>query len=90
MLTESAIEAFAIKLLVRLGYTYLHGPDIAPDSENPERSSYADVLMRDRLTQAARRINHKLPRDVIDMALKECDASTRPTCWRITRPSIAC
>ena len=71
MLTESAIEAFAIKLLERLGYIYLHGPDIAPDSVSPERSSYADVLLHDRMTQAARRINHKLPRDVIDMALKE-------------------
>jgi type I restriction enzyme, R subunit len=71
MLTESAIEAFAIKLLERLGYVYLHGPSIAPDSESPERSAYADVLLFERLTQAARRINHRLPKDVVDAALKD-------------------
>lgn len=30
MLTESAIEALAIKLLERQGYTYVHGPELAP------------------------------------------------------------
>jgi type I restriction enzyme, R subunit len=71
MLTESAIEAFAIKLLVRLGYTYLHGPSMAPDSEHPQRAHYADVLLPERMTQAAQRINHRLPKDVVDMALKD-------------------
>ena len=78
MLTESAIEAFAIKLLERLGYTHLHGPSIAPDSDNPERSDYAEVLLSARLTQAARRINHRLPRDVVDMALKDVQRATSP------------
>ena len=78
MLTESAIEAFAIKLFERLGYTYLHGPDIAPDSDSPERSSYAEVLLLDRMAQAAGRINHKLPRDVVEMALKEVQRAHSP------------
>ena len=77
-LTESAIEAFAIKLLERLGYTYLHGPSIAPDSDNPERSDYAEVLLSARLTQAARRINHRLPPDVVNMALKDVQRATSP------------
>jgi type I restriction enzyme R subunit len=34
-LTESAIEDFAIKLFERLGYSYTHAPDIAPDSDRP-------------------------------------------------------
>lgn len=29
MLTESAIEALAIKPLERQGYTYVHGPELA-------------------------------------------------------------
>jgi type I restriction enzyme, R subunit len=79
MLTESAIEGFAIKLLDRLGYTYLHGPSIAPDSGNPERGSYAEVLLQGRLSQAVKRINHRLPRDVVDIALKEVQrAATSP------------
>ena len=53
MLTESAIEAFAIKLFERLGYIYVHGPDMAPDSDSPERSSYAEVLLPGRMARAA-------------------------------------
>ena len=78
MLTESAIETFAIKLFERLGYIYLHGPDIAPDSDSPERSSYAEVLLPGRMAQAAGRINHKLPRDVVEMALKEVQRAQSP------------
>lgn len=33
-LTESAIEDFAIKLFERLGYSYVYGPDIAPNGNN--------------------------------------------------------
>lgn len=70
MLSESAIEAFAIKLLVRQGYTYVHGPALAPDSEQPERSHYGEVLLDGRLTQAARRINDRLPVVVANQAVK--------------------
>jgi hypothetical protein len=36
-ITESEIETFAIDLLESSGYDYIYGPDIAPDSETPER-----------------------------------------------------
>ncbi len=78
MLTESAIEAFAIKLFERLGYTYLHGPDIAPDSDNPARASYAEVMLLGKLTQAALRINHKLPANLVESALKEVQRAHSP------------
>ena len=71
MLTESAIEAFAIKLLERQGYTHVHGPELAPDSDHAERSHYGEVLLGARLTQAARRINHRLPADLVDLAVKD-------------------
>lgn len=70
-LTESAIEEFAIKLFERLGYDYIHAPDIAPDSEHPERSRYDEVLLTERLTQAIRRINPHLPDTLIAEASKE-------------------
>ncbi|RJG06544.1 hypothetical protein D3870_11455 [Noviherbaspirillum cavernae] len=60
-LTESAIEEFAIRQLERLGYTHLRGPDIAPDSERPERGNYAEVFLSGRLEQAVRRINSRRP-----------------------------
>ena len=77
-LTESAIENFSIKLFERLGYSYLHGPDIAPDGEYPERSHYAEVLLVGRLEQALRRINPKLSNDVLHLALKEVQRIQSP------------
>jgi type I restriction enzyme R subunit len=70
-LTESAIEDFAIKLFERLGYDYLHGPDIAPDGIKPERNDYAEVLLSGRLEAALKRINPGLPAALLLDALKE-------------------
>ncbi|MDD2465788.1 MAG: type I restriction endonuclease subunit R [Desulfobulbus sp.] len=77
-LTESAIEEFAIKLFERLGYSYIHAPDIAPDGDNPERSHYSDVLLNGRIEQAIRRINPKLPSAVLQVALKEVQRINSP------------
>lgn len=37
-ITESEIEKFAIELLESQGYQYIYAPDIASDSDTPERS----------------------------------------------------
>jgi len=70
-ITESAIETFAIQLLERQGYSYVYGPAIAPDSDAPERASFEEVVLVERLRTAARRINHTLPHDVVEDALKQ-------------------
>lgn len=77
-LTESAIEDFAIKLFERLGYSYIHAPDIAPDGEKPERSRYDEVLLTGRLEQALKRINPKLPPAMLQAALKEAQRISSP------------
>jgi type I restriction enzyme R subunit len=64
-LCESAIEKMAIEELVELGYTYLSGPDIAPDALLAERNSYGEVLLKKRLTDAVVRLNPALPYDVV-------------------------
>jgi len=70
-LTESAIEDFAIKLFERLGYSYVYAPDIAPDSDRPERSRYDEVLLSGRLESALKRINPKLSPALLQAGLKE-------------------
>jgi type I restriction enzyme R subunit len=70
-LTESAIEDFAIKLFERLGYDYIHAPDIAPDGDRPERSRYDEVLLMGRLEVALQRINAKLSPALLQAGLKE-------------------
>lgn len=72
-LNESAIEAFAITLLEQQGYIAIHGPDIAPDGDTPERSDYAQVLLTGRLDKAIRRINPRLSEDVLQQARKEVE-----------------
>ncbi|NQE05823.1 hypothetical protein C5S32_08125 [ANME-1 cluster archaeon GoMg1] len=55
-ITESAIEEFAIELLEKSGYQYVHAPNIAPDSDTPERNRFEDVLLLERLQSAVGRI----------------------------------
>lgn len=70
-ITEHSIEDFAIKLLEHLGYHYIYAPSIAHDGEFPERSSYEDVLLNERLAEAVSRINPTLPAEVQEEAIKE-------------------
>lgn len=77
-ITENIIEAFAIELLDKLGYEYIYAPDIAHDSENPERESYAQVLLLNRLQNAVKRINHSIPADAQAEAIKEIQRISSP------------
>ncbi len=77
-ITESAIELLAIKRLEDLGYMYLYGPDIAPDSIASERESFGQVLLLKRIQNAVRRINSGIPVDVQIEAIKEIQRIASP------------
>lgn len=77
-ITENIIESFAIELLDKLGYEYIYAPDIAPDSENPERNNYGEVLLVNRLQNAVKRINHSIPADAQAEAIKEIQRIASP------------
>ena len=77
-ITESAIEEFAIELLEKQGYQYIYAPDIAPDSDTPERSNFEDVLLKERLQSALRRINSSISLDSQAEALKEIERINSP------------
>lgn len=70
-LTESQIESFAIQLFEHLGYKSFYGPDIAPDGPNPLRASFEEVVWKESLRKAVRRINHELPAAVCEEAVNE-------------------
>ena len=76
--TENDIELLAVEDLENLGYQYLYGPDIAPDGENPERQSYGDVLLVDRLKNAVSRINSNVPYNAQADALKQVQRTSSP------------
>ncbi|MCX7107034.1 MAG: type I restriction endonuclease subunit R [Methylococcales bacterium] len=70
-LTESAIEDYAINLFEQQGYSYVYGPDIAPDTAMAERHRYDEVLLVGRLEKALSRINPTIPTAQLQTALKE-------------------
>ena len=70
-ITESAIESLAIERLETLGYQYLYGPDIAPDSDTPERERFEDVVLLERLRRAVGRINPAVPADAREEAVRQ-------------------
>lgn len=76
--TEPAIEEFAIELFEKLGYQYVYAPDIAPDSETPERECFEDVLLLERLRSAVARINPSIPFDVREEAIKQVQRLNSP------------
>lgn len=60
-MTENKLEQEMLSWLVEIGYTHLYGPDIAPDSNAPERNSYQEVLLPNRLRAAIARLNSHIP-----------------------------
>ena len=77
-INESNIEKFAIKLFGKLGYQYIYAPDIAPDGEDPERTSFEDVLLLERIRTAVGQINPKIPPDVREDAIKQIQRLNSP------------
>jgi type I restriction enzyme R subunit len=70
-LTENTIEEFSIELLESLGYEYVYAPNIAPDGDSPERKTYEDTILLERLQNAVRRINPTISADAQNEAIKE-------------------
>jgi type I restriction enzyme R subunit len=77
-ITENEIEKFAIELFEKLGYQYDYAPDIAPDSESPERERFEDVLLLERLRTAVARINPGIPPEVREDAIKQIQRLNSP------------
>ena len=77
-LTENAIEEYAIELLQGLGYGYGHGPVLAPDGASPERASFADVLLLERLRGAIALLNPTVPAEAREDALRQVQRIASP------------
>ena len=68
---ESDIEETSLDWLTELGYTVLHGPDIAPDTPDAERSNYNEVILTRRLRDAVARLNPEIPADGQEEAIRK-------------------
>ena len=75
LFTESEVESAALAWLGSLGYTILHGSEIAPGEPFAEREGYGQVVLERRLRQALHLLNPDAPADALDEARR-----------RLTRP----
>ena len=48
-ITEADVEQAALEWLSALGWKVAHGPDIAPDTPNVERTDYGQVVLERRV-----------------------------------------
>ena len=78
-ITEAEIEQEALELLKTMGYTHLFGPDIASDGPNPQRTSYSEVALQERLKDVIERLNPKAGRDACYEAARKLTAQTSPS-----------
>lgn len=71
--SESTVEDAALAWLAKLGYTILHGPDIAAGMPGAERSDpgYRDTVLEARLRQSLARLNPELPAEALDDAFSK-------------------
>jgi type I restriction enzyme R subunit len=70
-ITESSIELFTIELLKSRGYEYIYAPDIAPEGKTPERVSFEQVLLTERLRAAVKRVNPEISADLREDAIRQ-------------------
>lgn len=82
---ESDVEEAALEWLAELGYSTIMGQDIAPDSAVPERTSYGDVTLLDRLVAAIDRLNPDLPPETRADALRRIEQIEDPCLIRENR-----
>ena len=70
-ITEADVEQATLDWLSGLGWGVAHGPDIAPDTSNSERSDYGQVVLEQRLRDALAELNPSLPLDSLEDAIRK-------------------
>jgi hypothetical protein len=65
-LSEDDLEQQCLKWFAEQDWEVLHGPDIAPDGDNPLRASFHDVFLRPVMLEQLQTINPHLPVSVLE------------------------
>ncbi len=71
MLNEDLIELAFIDQLTGQGFEFNHGPDIAPDSDNPQRKNFDSVVLEIELLKAIEKLNPEVPSSAINEAYQK-------------------
>ena len=76
--TESVVEDAALEWFGELGYSIVHGPEIAPGEPAAERESYEQVILEGRLRDALVRLNPDVPQEGLDEAFRKVSRISSP------------
>lgn len=77
-MTEEELEQEALGWLAEVGYTVRNGPDIAHDGPDPQRRSYTQVILQQRLGDAIARLNPGVPAAAREDAFKQVENLDTP------------
>jgi type I restriction enzyme R subunit len=64
-------EKPALQAFQDIGYDYKHGSELGPNSDDPERQSHSDVVLRGRLERKLREFNPSMPDEAIEDAISQ-------------------
>lgn len=70
MITENQLEQLALSWFQDTDYYYLNGADIAPESSNPYRNDYREVLLMRECIAAWQQINPSIPPEKLEEAYR--------------------
>ena len=76
---ESAVETAALSWLSGLGWQTAHGPDMAPDTPNAERTDFTQMVLEERLREALFNLNPNLPASALETGLRNLIKPDGPT-----------
>lgn len=71
-------EKPVLQAFQNMGYDYKPGSELGPNSDDPERSSVSDVVLRGRLERKFREFNPSLPDEAIEDAISQLLGSNSP------------
>ena len=77
--SESQVEEAALEWFAGLGCAVQHGPDISPEGPTPERLSYAQVLLTERLREALEHLNPHLSAETLKEVLRKVQQTETPS-----------
>lgn len=77
-MTEDQLEQETLGWLAEVGYTLRNGLEIAHDSSDPQRSSYMQVILPERLRDAIDRLNPHIPAVAREDAFKQVENLDTP------------
>ncbi len=79
IITEDEIEEVTLEILQEdLGYSYVYGVNIAPDGKTPQRKTYQNVVLVEKLKDALQRINQDIPKEAREEAVKKVLRTSSP------------